>query len=486
MRGVMVVAALALGCNRSPLSEQPNDLQANDLAALDGNGDMAVEDQSIPADAISSSDIAYSCSDGVKNGSETDIDCGGSACVPCVAGKACLHANDCSTTECLNNVCITGLDGGRADAGLTLATFASAAPFGAGTTPIVVKLADFDHDGKLDVAALNRDSHDVSVLLGAGDGTLGGPTNTTVFSTSVAGLGVGLFDNDQLADVIVTGSDGPTSTAKLLLGKGDGNFSSPAPYYSCANDGSNVCPGKGVAGELAVGFLSGAAHPDVAVSLAGIGNLPALAFLGVLKATNNGSYQPLTPMQSGPTNTSQVGPLAIADFDGDKNLDIAQVNGNSATTAHLLVGNGDGTFSVSGDINVGSNGSTGVSTITAGDFNNDGKMDIAGVDLSFTVFPGKGDGSFKAGKSTPVGGQGVAVATGDFNSDGKLDAVVANWSGASVTVLTGRGDGTFVATVVGSGTMPRSVAVGDLNGDNKPDIVVADQSVVIVLLNTTH
>jgi hypothetical protein len=68
-----------------------------------------------------------------------------------------------------------------------------------------------------------------------------------------------------------------------------------------------------------------------------------------------------------------------------------------------------------------------------------------------------------------------AVATGDFNADGKLDLAVANHQGNSVSILLGKGDGTFQSNVdYATGQFPYSVAVGDFNGDGKPDLAVAD------------
>ena len=79
---------------------------------------------------------------------------------------------------------------------------------------------------------------------------------------------------------------------------------------------------------------------------------------------------------------------------------------------------------------------------------------------------------------------------GDFNGDGKPDLAVANFVSGNVSVLLGRGDGTFQTAVnfgIGSGSQPQFVAVGDFNGDGKPDLAVANASGgwdISVLLNT--
>ena len=64
---------------------------------------------------------------------------------------------------------------------------------------------------------------------------------------------------------------------------------------------------------------------------------------------------------------------------------------------------------------------------------------------------------------------------GDFNGDGKLDLAVANYNSATVSILLGTGTGSFGAkTDFGTGSIPSSVAVGDFNGDGKLDLAVAN------------
>ena len=79
------------------------------------------------------------------------------------------------------------------------------------------------------------------------------------------------------------------------------------------------------------------------------------------------------------------------------------------------------------------------------------------------------------------------MAVGDFNGDGKPDLAVPNLASNNVSVLAGKGDGTFEPAVnFGAGTLPNSVAVGDFNGDGKPDLAVADiAGGVSILLNST-
>ena len=99
---------------------------------------------------------------------------------------------------------------------------------------------------------------------------------------------------------------------------------------------------------------------------------------------------------------------------------------------------------------------------------------------------GNDDGSFEAARSFSAGTNPQSVTVGDFNGDGKPDLAVANSGSNNVSVLLGNGDGSFQAPQnFGTGSSPVSVAVGDFNGDGKFDLAVANSGSVSVLINNT-
>ena len=119
----------------------------------------------------------------------------------------------------------------------------------------------------------------------------------------------------------------------------------------------------------------------------------------------------------------------------------------------------------------------GPSSLVVGDFNGDGKPDLAVANYqsnSVSVLLGNGDGTFQAARNSVVGAAPTSIAEGDFNGEGKLDLVVANFLDNSVSILLGNGDGTFHNAPNSPLSMyrPNLVAVGDFNGDGKLDVIV--------------
>src|SRR6267154_5868330 len=113
-----------------------------------------------------------------------------------------------------------------------------------------------------------------------------------------------------------------------------------------------------------------------------------------------------------------------------------------------------------------------------GDFNRDGKLDVALVTSVFDggnvmIFLGNGDGTFTLGNSYPVAVQPLYAAVASLTKNGILDLVIGDSSSDYVYVMLGNGDGTFQPPVPYSsaGTTTTRVGIGDFTGDGKLDII---------------
>ena len=147
-----------------------------------------------------------------------------------------------------------------------------------------------------------------------------------------------------------------------------------------------------------------------------------------------------------------------------------------------MLGNGNGTFTQAASLALGTNNDP--TALAVGDFNNDGKLDLAvGVTVGspsdlVKIFLGNGNGTFTAGTTITLGAyEPYGIAVGDFNGDGKLDLAVADLGSAKVTILLGNGNGTFAAGVqhATGGSVRGALPLGDFNGDGKLDLAVVNE-----------
>ena len=177
-----------------------------------------------------------------------------------------------------------------------------------------------------------------------------------------------------------------------------------------------------------------------------------------------------------PAGTSE-GAVVVGDFNGDGRQDIAVSNLNN--TISVALGNGNGTFQPV----VVTATTAGSWAMVTGDFNHDGKLDLAANAIggnSIDLMMGNGDGTFTPRVSYATGAYVNRLAKGDLNGDGADDLVGASAGyGGTLFVLKNSGDGTFMpAQSYSAGTGAQDVTVVDLNHDGKLDLISANQSSV--------
>jgi hypothetical protein len=175
--------------------------------------------------------------------------------------------------------------------------------------------------------------------------------------------------------------------------------------------------------------------------------------------------------------------VAVGDFNGDGNLDLAVTNSYSGTVS-ILLGDGAGNFTTfSGSmVSVGSGTTSNPFSIAVGDFNSDGNLDLAVAnfgDGTVSILLGDGTGFFHPAPTpiVTVGRGPYSIAVGDFTGDGVLDLAVANSGDNTVSILVNDGTGKFspaATPTVAVGVSPLSVVVGDFLGNGKFDLAVVN------------
>jgi len=376
--------------------------------------------------------------------------------------------------------------------------FAPPKTYPAGTNPLGVVVADFNGDGKPDLAVANSGSNNVSILLGNGDGTFQAAVNFDA-GLSPNSIAVGDFNGDGKLDLAVfrpgDSSNNIAGIVGILLGNGDGTFQAAKTTNLTIQAASMVVGdfNSDKKSDMVIGDIDQATD-----------NLALELFIG------NGDGSFLTPRLLS-TFSNGTGALLATDLNSDGRLDLAV---GSTAAISILLGNGDGTFQQASGTSVTI--SYAPLSILAGDLRGSGKQDfivksfhrssipncrefcISSHQDHISVFLSNGDGSFQgeqivasATNIPPALGLGP-IALGNLNADKKLDLINSRTSSSSAglvqsfEVRLGRGDGTFSNPVVLDATGISLALTDDLNADQLNDLVAfGGSNDVAVLLNSS-
>jgi hypothetical protein len=341
--------------------------------------------------------------------------------------------------------------------------FSSPTLFNTGGSPVSVATSDLNADGRPDLAVANASSSTVTVLLGTGRGNFSRRDFDTgsIMSWSVA---IADLNADGRPDLVTANPDMSTpggNAVSVLLGYGNGMF---AP--------KTIVPAGENAVSVAIADFNADGRPDLVTA----DSYPST--VSVLLGNGNGTFGPKTTLPAG--NEPQW--VTVSDLNADGWPDIVTGNAGSAgpgpTSISVFLGNGNGTFGPKTNFGSGS-----CHSVAIADLNADGRPDAVTANSStavggntVSVLLGKGDGTFGPKRSFATGSYPVSVTIGDIDGDGRLDLAVANRSSNTVSVLLGNGDGTFGAKrdyKTGSST-PFSVAIADFNADGRLDLAVTN------------
>ncbi len=392
-----------------------------------------------------------------------------------------------------------------------------------GSSAVAVAIGEFDGDGIRDIAVTNFNSASVSILAGSANWNevqeIGGlsPSGSGVHQIRVADLNADSKDDLIVSDVV---------ESKVYIFRGEGANS----FTALPSNPTGNWPGR-----IQVADVNHDATLDIVTSNYFGGSV------SLLSGNGDGTFDAATSVLAGGSLANPVD-VRVSDLNLDGNLDLV-VSEYGADQLRLLLGQGDGTFTVSDTII-----STGDSPRGAaiGDYNKDGRPDIAVIselagtlavslnqstnvpllvqspsiavdtalwiaagDLNDDMIPdlvtcnnegahantiavmlGKGNGSYGAPVYFATGAAPRYVVVQDFSLDGKADVLVANSDDDTVGLFIGNGLGGLAPMVpIAVGDSPNSLALVALNGDNFPDIVVANgagESLSVVLSNNAR
>jgi len=334
--------------------------------------------------------------------------------------------------------------------------------------PASIVVADFNADGKPDLATANQATDDVAVARGDGLGGFLSPSTESIGNLSGPQALTTVDPNRNGAiDLVTVNFD---NTMAVLMNNGSANFTTTNGLAI------GVCDGPV---DITSGEISGDINPDLAFvcevsthvcTRRGTGGSGSSAFGAPF----------CTLLDASPSG------VALGRYDYDALQDMA-ITAPAMDWVEIAISDGFG-----GILDIPATFVTGTEPrgVVRGDLNNDGIDDLVVANAgsaTVSALLGDGGGAFTYPSiESPAGEAPVAVALADLNLDGKLDAAVVNGNANNVSFMLGDGFGNFAkAGDFGVRDLPLSVGVGDFNLDGKPDLAVADNfsDTITILLN---
>jgi hypothetical protein len=349
-------------------------------------------------------------------------------------------------------------------------------------------LADVTGDGTLDIVTASGMSAAISVSPGSGTGRFCLPQRYDALRAwvgSATSLVCADFNGDGRRDVAA--ADGAKSRVCIFINTGVGSFRALSPLdvpcqresgFTTADfdDDGNLDVaggiisvafgrGDGTVGDVVTPTEEQSTRDMLAIDLNG-DHLPDIAFAGyggVGVILNTGDRTFAAPVVYGPG--TEPTSLAAADLDGDGDIDLVTTYSDSVTSLGVRLNDGHGGFGLETTY-----GAAGVPVdVTIADMTEDGVPDVVTVIDGFdrvSIFAGIGDGTLGARTDSPAGAGSTQVAVADYNGDGHLDVGTD-----AISVMLGVGDGSLREPCTTASDGP--FVSGDFNGDGRPDLASA-------------
>ena len=339
-------------------------------------------------------------------------------------------------------------------------TFSQHHTFDVSLNPTATAVGDFNRDGKMDIAAANKDDDSVSILFGLGDGTYWSDVTFDVGHDPGA-IAAGDLDGDGDIDLVTVNQT--DNTVSILLNNGSGSFQNQITRLVGPNPGG-----------VALGDLNGDGKLDIVVANRNSGTI------SVLLSVPTGLFGDQVNYAVGATPVA----VAVGDLDNDGAADVVVANQGSNNLSVLLNKEGNGTLTaVLVKPDVGSS----PSSVAIADLDGDGNRDVVvanSASNNVSVLLGLGTGLFDPQTAYAAGSGPSSIDVADLDQDGSPDIVTTNRGDDTVSIFYGRlyFDSTEQASAFeyepavtyAVGDQPSGLTLADVDGDARPDIVTAN------------